>query len=151
VERTTIWHETTWKERNEGVILVRAWRKGRWTTPIPTREKRKMTYFERVRTVQGVGLWTRAGVALLALVAMFTIIAPRSGSAQAACADYISGGPGNPASGTLRGSGKVTVSLGFSAAVTGSASYSFNVGLYDMSDGSQRWIRCDTYVEWFGF
>lgn len=110
-----------------------------------------MTYFERMRAVQGVGLWIRAGVAMLALVAMFTIIAPRSGSAQEPCAAYISGGAGNPASGTLRGSGKVTLSLGFSAGVTGGASYSFNVGVYDMSDGSQKWIRCDTYVEWFGF
>lgn len=141
----------TWKEWNEGLILVRAWRKGRWTTLVPTGEKRKMTYFERMRAVQGVGLWTRAGVAVLALVAMFTIVAPRLGSAQSPCAEYISGGPGNPASGTLRGFGRVTVSLGFSAAVTGSASYSFNVGTYEMSDGSWKQIRCDTYEEWFGF
>ncbi len=110
-----------------------------------------MTYVKRLGAVQGIRPWVRAGAALVALVAMFTMVAPRPGSAQSPCAEYISGGPGNPASGTLRGFGKVTVSLGFSAGVTGGASYSFNVGFYDMSDGSLKAIRCDTYVEWFGF
>ncbi len=110
-----------------------------------------MTYFERMRTVQGVGLWTRAGVAVLALVAMLTVIAPRSGWAQEPCADYISGGAGNPASGTLWGSRRVTVSVGASAGLTGSVSISFFVGIYRMSDGHFKRIRCDTYEEWFGF
>ena len=110
-----------------------------------------MTYFERMRAVQGVGLWTRAGVAVLALVAMFTIIAPRSGSAQEPCADYISGGAGNPASGSLWGSRRVTASMGFSSGLTGSVSISFFVGIYRMSDGQFKQIRCDTYEEWFGF
>ncbi len=110
-----------------------------------------MTYVKRLGAVQGIRPWVRAGAALVALVAMFTMVAPRPGSAQSPCAQYISGGPGNPASGTLRGFGKVTVSLGFSAGVSGSATYSYNVGFYEMSDGRIKRIRCDTYTEWFGF
>lgn len=110
-----------------------------------------MTYVKRLGAVQGIRVWVRAGAALVALVAMFAIVGPRPGSAQSPCADYISGGAGNPASGTLWGSRRVTVTLGVSAVLGGSVSISFFVGRYDMGGGEFREVRCDTYEEWFGF
>ncbi len=110
-----------------------------------------MTYVKRLGAVQGIRPWVRAGAALVAVVAMFTIVAPRPGSAQEPCADYISGAANNPASGTLWGSRRVTVTLGVSAVLGGSVSISFFVGRYQMADGSFKRVRCDTYEEWFGF
>ena len=110
-----------------------------------------MTYVKRLGAVQGIRPWVRAGAALVALAAMFAIVAPQPGSGQEPCADYISGGPNNPASGTLWGSRRVTVTLGISAGLSGGVSISFFVGRYDMGGGEFREVRCDTYEEWFGF
>ena len=113
-------------------------------------------------------LWFTVG-ALVALFMLFAVDAD-TGIAQTPCADYISGGAGNPATGTLIGSRKVTqtttTSSGASAGVSGSVGVvegnaggetssstttteEFYVGTYVMFPGGARIeVRCDTYVGW---
>ena len=95
--------------------------------------------------------WVFAGALALSLAQ------PSEAAAQSECAEYISGGPGNPASGTLVGSNRVTLNIGAGAGVeglglnlglNGGITVSFNVGIYRMHDGDYRRLRCDDYTEW---
>ena len=105
---------------------------------------------------------------------MLFAVDANTGIAQTPCADYISGGDGNPTTGTLIGSRKVTrtttTSSGASAGVSGSVGVGvgsvagnaggetssstttteeFYVGTYVMFPGGDRIeVRCDTYVGW---
>ncbi|MYG18720.1 MAG: hypothetical protein F4208_03925 [Gemmatimonadales bacterium] len=95
--------------------------------------------------------WVFAGALALSLAQ------PSEAAAQSECGEYISGGPNNPASGTLVGSSRVTLSLGAGAGVeglglnlglNGGITVSFNVGTYRMHNGDDRSFRCDNYTEW---
>lgn len=85
--------------------------------------------------------WAVAGALMLSLTL------PSVAAAQSECAEYISGGPNNPASGTLMGSASVTLSFGASAGLTASFSTTFNVGVYDMDGRPPMYVRCDNYTE----
>lgn len=94
-------------------------------------------------------LWY-ATIVAAALGAMLVLAMPEATRADESCAPYISGGPNNPRTGTLRGTR--TVSMTFTVGVGGSGvSYTitFTVGIYDM-DGEDKHlaVRCDTYTEW---
>ena len=95
--------------------------------------------------------WAFAGALALSLAQ------PSEAAAQSECAEYISGGRGNPASGTLVGSQRVTLTIGgnagagaagLSLGVNGGITVSFNVGIYSMHDGDYRRLRCDDYTDW---
>ena len=95
--------------------------------------------------------WAFAGALAVSLAQ------PSVAAAQSECAEYISGGPNNPASGTLRGSKRVTLTIGgetgvngkvLSVGINGSITETFNVGIYEMDDGYPKEIRCDDYTEW---
>ena len=95
--------------------------------------------------------WVFAGALALSLAQ------PSEAAAQSECAEYISGGPNNPASGDLIGSKRVTLTIGgeagvdvevVSLGVTGSVTETFNVGTYRMDDGYPKEFRCDDYTEW---
>ena len=82
---------------------------------------------------------------------------PSEAAAQSECGEYISGGPRFPASGTLVGSRRVTLTFGgnagvggggLSGGINGSITVSFNVGVYRMHDNSYRHLRCDDYTDW---
>ena len=95
--------------------------------------------------------WVFAGALALALAQ------PSEAAAQSECAEYVSGGPNNPMSGTLLGSQRVTLTIGAGAGVeglglnlglNGGITVSFNVGAYDTGDEEPLRLRCDDYTEW---
>lgn len=95
--------------------------------------------------------WVFAGALALSLAQ------PSEAAAQSECAEYISGGRGYPASGTLIGSNRVTLNVagnagvgagGLNLGVNGGITVSFNVGIYRMHDDSHRSLRCDDYTDW---
>ncbi|MYA32174.1 MAG: hypothetical protein F4164_11385 [Gemmatimonadales bacterium] len=94
-------------------------------------------------------------LAVLFLVLLF--VSPRATNAQSACGEYISGGRGYPNSGRLIGYSLVTVTFqgsvggsagGVGGSVGGSYTVSFYVGTYDMEEGNDVTLRCDTYAPW---
>ena len=85
--------------------------------------------------------WAFAGALAVSLAQ------PSEAAAQSECAPYISGGPSNPASGTLIGSRLVTVSGGISTGVTATVSSTFYVGVYRMGNYKKS-FRCDDYEPW---
>lgn len=85
--------------------------------------------------------WVFAGALAVALAQ------PSEAAAQSECAEYISGGPSNPASGRLIGSRLVTVTGGVSTGITASVSSRFYVGVYWMGDHKKS-FRCDDYEPW---
>ncbi|MCY3598373.1 MAG: hypothetical protein OXN85_00150 [Gemmatimonadetes bacterium] len=95
--------------------------------------------------------WAFAGALTVSLAL------PSGAAAQSECAEYVSGGPRKPASGTLVGSQRVTLSFGgnagvggkvLSGGINGSITVSFNVGVYRMHDDNHLSLRCDDYTEW---
>lgn len=86
--------------------------------------------------------WAFAGALALSFVQ------PSEAVAQSQCAEYISGGRSNPASGTLVGSRQVSVTGGFSSGVTATITSTFYVGAYRMHHGGIKDFRCDTYEPW---
>ncbi|MXW55319.1 MAG: hypothetical protein F4Z33_10655 [Gemmatimonadales bacterium] len=95
--------------------------------------------------------WAFAGALAVSLAQ------PSAAAAQSECGDYISGGRDFPASGTLLGTQRVTLTFGgnagvggggLSGGINGSIAVSFNVGIYRMHDGSHRSLRCDDYTDW---
>lgn len=86
--------------------------------------------------------WAFAGALAISLAQ------PAEVAAQSECAEYISGGPNNPASGTLIGSQSVTISLGAAFGLSVGITATFNVGAYNMDDRSTTYVRCDDYTEW---
>lgn len=95
--------------------------------------------------------WAFAGALALSLAQ------PSEAAAQSECGEYISGGRGNPASGTLVGSSRVTLTFsgnagagaaGVNFGLNGGITVSFNVGTYLMHDGGHRSLRCDDYTDW---
>ena len=86
--------------------------------------------------------WAFAGALMLALAL------PSVAEAQSDCAPYISGGPDNPASGTLMGSQSVTLNFGVGAGVSLGFSVTFNLGVYRMDDDHPITVRCDSYQQW---
>ncbi|WP_420614721.1 hypothetical protein [Candidatus Palauibacter sp.] len=95
--------------------------------------------------------WVFAGALALSLAQ------PSEAAAQSECSEYISGGPNYPASGTLLGSQRVTLTIGGDAGVdvnvlgfgvNSSITVSFNVGAYDTGDDEPLRLRCDDYTEW---
>ncbi len=96
------------------------------------------------------GAWVPAAGWVFAGALMLSLVQPSAAAAQSECADMISGGPGNPAHGTLRGSQSVTLNFGVGAGVSVGFSVTFNVGSYSMTGGGTIRVRCDDYTE-FGF
>lgn len=86
--------------------------------------------------------WAFAGALAIALAQ------PSEAAAQSECAEYISGGPNNPASGSLIGSQSVTISFGAAFGLSVGITATFNVGAYAMHDDTTIYVRCDEYVEW---
>jgi len=86
--------------------------------------------------------WAIAGALAISLAQ------PSVAAAQSECAEYISGGPDNPANGSLIGSQSVTISLGAAFGLSVGITATFNVGAYDMDGGPTIYVRCDKYVEW---
>ena len=112
-------------------------------------------------------------VALVALVMLFVFDAT-TGIAQTPCADYISGTADNPATGTLIGQSRVTLTTTTTTGASGGANAEgsvgvatvganiggdksnstttveeFYVGTYIMFPGQERiQVRCDTYQGW---
>lgn len=88
----------------------------------------------------------------LALVAIATVsFLVRAGDATADedCAPYISGGPDNPVSGSLRGTRTVSVTIGINSVGIVTVTVTVTIGVYDTGDGDME-VRCDTYEEWTG-
>ncbi|MDE2943640.1 MAG: hypothetical protein OXT63_05460 [Gemmatimonadota bacterium] len=86
--------------------------------------------------------WAFAGALAVSLAQ------PSVAAAQSECAEYISGGPNNPASGELIGFQSVTISIGAAFGLSVGITATFNVGAYDMDGRSPMYVRCDEYVEW---
>ncbi len=95
--------------------------------------------------------WAFAGALALSLAN------PSVAAAQSECSEYISGGPSNPASGTLLGSRLITQNLGGSVSVSGGGvsggisgggTATFYVGVYLMHHGRRDEFRCDSYEPW---
>ena len=86
--------------------------------------------------------WAFAGAMAVSLAQ------PSVAAAQSECAEYISGGPDNPASGELIGFQSVTVSFGAAFGLSVGITATFNVGAYDMDGRPPIYVRCDEYVEW---
>ena len=95
--------------------------------------------------------WAFAGALALSLAK------PSVAAAQSECSEYISGGPSNPASGTLLGSrlikqnlgGSVSVSGGgVSGGISGGGTATFYVGVYLMEGEGRQAFRCDSYEPW---
>lgn len=95
--------------------------------------------------------WAFAGALALSLTQ------PTVAAAQSACSEYISGGPGNPASGTLVGYRLITQNLGgginvsgggVSGGISGGGTSTFYVGVYRMHDDGLAAFRCDSYEPW---
>jgi len=86
--------------------------------------------------------WAFAGALAVSLAQ------PSVAAAQSECAEYISGGPNNPASGKLIGSQRVTISLGAAFGLSVGITATFNLGAYAMHDDTTEYVRCDDYTEW---
>lgn len=80
------------------------------------------------------------------LFALGLMVSP--GALHAECAQYITSGAGDePSSGTLLG--EKTVSYSFSGSGFGwrvSYSESYQVGVYEMADGSRLEVKCSDYT-----
>ena len=95
--------------------------------------------------------WAFAGALMLSLTL------PSVAAAQSECGEYISGGPSNPASGTLMGSRVITQNLGggvsvsgggVSGGISGGGTATFHVGVYWMEGEGLQAFRCDSYEPW---
>ena len=89
--------------------------------------------------------WAFAGALAL------SVANPSVAAAQSECAPYISGGPDNPAIGTLRGYQAVSLNLGAAFGLSVGVTATFYLGVYDMEDRDGRsttYVRCDDYTEW---
>ncbi len=86
--------------------------------------------------------WAFAGALAVSLAQ------PSQAAAQSECAEYISGGPDNPASGSLVGSQSVTISFGAAFGLSVGITATFDVGVYRMHDDTTEYVRCDDYTAW---
>lgn len=83
-------------------------------------------------------------------IAVFLLARPGDAKAHDDCAPYISGKANNPRSGSLRGTRTVSVTIGVSSGAVLTVTVSVTIGVYDMGDGDQEEVRCDTYERWTG-
>ena len=94
-------------------------------------------------------LWV-ATIAVASLGAVFVLATPDIARANGDCAEYISGGPSNPRSGSLIGTRTESITITVGVGGSGiSRTITLTIGVYDMDGEDQHQeVRCDTYEAW---